>query len=116
MKSSDVLLFVVVLGFGGVIVYLLMKQQTSVPTVVNNQAAQNCGASYLGVGASVPCSLLANGVKTAVGEVAKLAQPVVNQVKSATAGVSTWEYVVAPVAITHVTVNEIKKIPGLGWL
>lgn len=109
MKSSDILPLVVVLGFGGAIVYLLWKQNSTPATVVNNAPAQQCGASYLGVGASVPCSLLASGVKTAAKEVEKIAQPVTNQVKSATAGVQPWEYVVTPVAISHVTYNEAKK-------
>lgn len=110
---NDYLPLLVVVGLGGFVIWYLMKQQQP-PPVVNTTASAQCGASYLGVGANVPCQLLANGIKQLTADAQAALKPVTSelssQVNTATSGVKPWEYVVAPVAITHVTYNEAKNV------
>lgn len=110
---NDYLPLLVVVGLGGFVIWYIMKQQQQ-PPVVNTTATQQCGASYLGIGANVPCQLLANGIKQLSADAQAALKPVTSeigsQVKDATSGVKPWEYVVAPVAISHVTYNEGKKL------
>jgi len=110
---NDYLPLLVVVGLGGFVIWYIMKQQQQ-PPVVNTTATAQCGASYLGVGANVPCQLLANGIKQLSADAQSALKPVTtvigDQVKTATSGIQPWEYVVAPVAITHATVNEGKKV------
>ena len=113
MKTSEFILLIALLGLGGAVIYLIMKQnQPNPPPPAIDKSGGQCGASYLGVGASVPCNLLGSAVKTAYGEVAKVAQPLTSEVKTASSGIKTWEYVVTPVAISHATYNEAKHLLG----
>jgi hypothetical protein len=114
---NDYLPLLVVVGLGGFVIWYLTRQQTP-PPVVNTTATQQCGASYLGVGASVPCQLLAAGIKQLSADAQAALKPVTqevsSQVKTATSGIKPWEYVVTPVAISHATYNEVKA--GLNYI
>ena len=118
MDKEGVVVLLLIVGLGGLAVYIYTRPTKTVPAPVVLPPAQQCGASYAGVGASVPCTLLAHGVKELANGVASLATKtgIPGEVKTAASGIKTWEYVVTPVAITHVAINEIKRIPGLGWL
>ena len=106
---KDFVIAVAVLGIGGAILYMLWRSQQQVPTTVTDRGLGQCGASYAGVGASVPCELLGKGVKTLYEGASELAQPVVSEGKKLTAGVKPAELVFAPVAATHVAVNGVKQ-------
>ena len=106
---NDYLQLLVIVGLGGLVIYVLTRQQIA-PPVVDKISGQQCGASYAGTGLSVPCQLLANGIKTLTADAQKALKPITTQISSATSGVKPWEYVVAPVAVSHVTYNEAKKV------
>lgn len=110
---DEYLPLLVILGLGGVVIYVLMRQQQP-PPVVATAPAQQCGASYMGVGASVPCQYLAAGIKQLSSEAQKVLSPVTQNLKDAASGIKPWEYVVTPVAISHATYNELKK--GLSYI
>jgi hypothetical protein len=103
---------IVVLGLGGAILYVLWQKNQAPPpvTTVTDRSLGQCGASYVGVGASVPCELVGQGIKAAYQYTSHLVQPVTNEVKTAASGIKTWEYVVTPVAISHATYNEAKHV------
>lgn len=112
--SNDIGIFLVVIGFGGVAIYFLTRPPAvpMLPPVLNTTSGGQCGASYVGIGASVPCTLLINGVK----ELGKDAYSVVKasgvpgEVKKATNGFGVADVVLAPVAATHAVYNEIKRL------
>lgn len=106
---NDYLPLLVILGLGGIVIYVLTRQQQQ-PPVVDKSAMANCGASYLGVGASVPCEYLAAGIKTLTSDVSKTLSPVTKQLGTATKGIKPWEVVVTPVAVSHVAYNETKAV------
>ncbi len=107
---NDYLPLLVIVGLGGLVIYVLTRQQQPVAPVVDKTTTANCGASYLGVGASVPCQYLAAGIKQLTAEAEKTLAPVTNNLKAAASGIKPWEYVVTPVAISHAAYNEGKKV------
>lgn len=108
---DDYLPLLVILGLGGLVIYVIMRQQQPAQQpVVDRTTGAQCGASYLGVGASVPCQYLAAGIKQLSSEAQSVLKPVTTNLKTAASGIKPWEYVVTPVAITHATVNEAKAV------
>lgn len=105
---DDYLPLLVIVGLGGLVIYFLTRQQQVIPPPV--AAPSQCGASYLGVGASVPCSLLSAGIKQLTSEAQKVLSPVTQNLQAAASGIKPWEYVITPVAISHATYNEGKKV------
>jgi len=111
MKSETFIILLVVLGFGGLAYYLLSRPPAP-PSVVNTSAVAQCGASYVGVGASLPCNLIGQGVKSLYEGAKSVVQStgIPGEAQKALGGIKPWEYVVVPVAITHATVNELKRL------
>ncbi len=102
-----------VLGLGGVVIYLLTRSKdAALPPVV--EKTNMCGASYLGVGANVPCEYLGAGIKALGGAAEKALAPLKQELGKATSGIKPWEVIVTPVAISHVAYNEIKNVGS--WL
>lgn len=103
----------VILGLGGVVIYLLTRNQAAaLPPAVDK--TNMCGASYLGVGANVPCEYLGAGIKYLSGEAEKALGPLKQEVGGAVRGIQPWEVIVTPVAISHVAYNEVKR--AVSWL
>lgn len=97
----------VILGLGGVVIYLLTRPKDAPLPVAK---PSNCGASYLGIGANIPCEYLAAGIKELADQAGQALQPVGHEIKTATQGIQPWEYIATPVAITHVGYNEAKRL------
>lgn len=104
----DVWPVLMVLGLGGVVLYLLTRPKP-VPQVVDRTTGGQCGGSYVGVGVSVPCEYLAAGIKYVANDIAKTAKPLTNEIKTATSGISAKELILTPIAISHVAYNELKR-------
>jgi hypothetical protein len=110
MSEGVILIGVVVVG--GVVIYLMTRGPPAPPVVANPMGYGQCGASYAGVGASVPCELVGKGVK----ELYEGAKYIVDksglgsEAKTAASGIKGWEVVVSPVAINHVLYNEVKRL------
>lgn len=106
--SDNVLPVLIVVGVGGIAIYLLSRPAPIVtpPPVV--APTQQCGASYVGVGVSVPCQLIAQGVKALGNEAYTQLKKagVTQQVSIAASGIKPWEYAITPVAISHAAYNE----------
>jgi len=98
----------IILGLGGVVLYLLTRPK-AVPPVVDRTLA-NCGASYAGAGVSVPCEYLAAGIKTLTSDIRNTLQPVTQEVKTATSGIKPIELIITPIAVSHVAYNETKRV------
>lgn len=100
----------VILGFGGVVVYLLTRPNPIVAAPVVAPPQQQCGASYAGTGISVPCSLVGEGIKDVYNNAAKVLSKygVTQTVETGTKGFTAVDVVLAPVAINHALYNYAK--------
>lgn len=108
--KNNLLPFLVVLGFGGVVIYFLTRPNPVVAAPVVAGPIQQCGASYAGTGVSVPCSLVGEGIKDvydkASGVLSKYG--VTSVVKTGTQGFGAVDVVIAPYAINHALYNYAK--------
>jgi hypothetical protein len=98
----------VILGFGGIVIYLMTRPVAAAPVVAPPQ--QQCGASYAGTGVSVPCSLVGEGIKDVYNKAAAVLQKsgITPVVKTGTQGFGTVDVVLAPVALNHALYNYAK--------
>ena len=108
--KDNFLPILVILGFGGIVVYLLTRPQTVPLAPVVSSPVQQCGASYAGVGASVPCSLIGEGVKEIYDKAAAVLQQngITPVVKTGVSGFGVVDVVEAPYAINHALYNYAK--------
>lgn len=99
----------VILGFGGIVIYLMTRPVAAAAPVVA-PPQQQCGASYAGTGVSVPCSLVSEGIKDVYNKAAAVLQKsgITPVVTTGTKGFGTVDVVLAPVAINHALYNYAK--------
>jgi len=106
-------------GIALLVYYIYQQQQIAEIPVVDKSYGQ-CGASYAGTGISLPCELVGKGLDAAYNYVKDQTKPIVGEVKAAqgtgVTHIGLKEAAFFPVTVTYATVNEIKRIPGLGWL
>lgn len=116
MSNDNLLPILVILGFGGIAIYLLTRK--TVPPVVApvDKGLGQCGASYAGAGLSIPCDTAVKGIKALAGYIGHTtaARTVAHEASIAASGIEPWEYVVSPVAISHAAYNELKRLNPFG--
>lgn len=108
--KDNFLPILVILGFGGIVIYMLTRQQSIVAAPVVAPPQQQCGASYGGTGVSVPCSLVGEGIKTLYNDAQKVLTKygVTQTLKTGTQGFNAVDVIIAPVAINHAIYNYAK--------
>lgn len=106
---NEFLPLLVVVGLGGVVIYLLTRQPTPTQYYDRSGGSGQCGASYAGVGASVPCDVLFSGIKTLGAKAEETLRPLTQELKTATSGFGVADVAIAPVGATHAVYNETKR-------
>ncbi len=108
--KGDFLPVLVILGFGGIVIYMLTRSQPIATAPVVAPPQQQCGASYAGTGVSVPCSLIGEGVKDLYNDAQKTLSKygVTQTVKAGTKGFTAVDVIEAPVALNHAIYNYAK--------
>ena len=107
--NNNLVPMLLILGIAGVAVYLFTRPNPiAVPPPVVAPPIPQCGASYAGTGVSVPCSLVANGIKSIVSNTEKVLSKygVTQQAKVATKDFGVADVALFPVAINHTIYNE----------
>lgn len=106
--SDEVFPLLVILGFGGIALYLLTRPEplALAPPVVASPV-QQCGAGYNGASVSVPCALIGEGIKEIYNKAAAVLQKsgITPVVETGTKGFGAVDVVLAPVAINHALYN-----------
>jgi hypothetical protein len=103
----DGMIALLVLGVGGLFVYYIYRNQQEVALKqVTDRSSGQCGASYAGVGASIPCELIGQGAKAAYSWVKDESKPVVKEIKTATKDFGVLDVAQAPIGVTHALYNE----------
>lgn len=100
----------IVVGLGGLVIWYLTRSDAALLPPPVYRPTDMCGASYAGVGASVPCDYIAKGLK-ALGESARNAlAPVTQELGKATQGLGVVDVAIFPVGVSHVAYNELSRL------
>ena len=108
--NDNFLPVLVILGFGGIVIYFLTRPQMMVAPPVVASPIQQCGAGYNGASVSVPCALIGEGIKEVYNKAASVLQKsgITPAVKTGTEGFTVVDVALAPVAINHALYNYAK--------